>query len=159
MPKRSWVFSGTRARIGAVLRGSSVQRLADPLAGAKPYKIAPSSSHPARRCLQAIGTAIHTQNPTLCIIADAALAQGAFTQALDLAGTHNAPIIFLVIRFPLNKEGSPLVAQSNADLSSLCSSYHIAFTDVQPQEEAIKHHIELACQSHTPSLIQTILEK
>ena len=159
MPKRCWIFPGSRARIGATLRGVSVQRLANPLDGAKPYKIAPSSRHPARRALHAVGAALHTQQPTLCILADAALAQGALTQALNLAGKTQAPVIFLVVRFPLDNVDSPLSKQLYADLSSLCQSYHIAFSDAPPNEASIKEHIETACQSHTPTLIQTILEK
>ena len=159
MPKRCWIFPGSRARVGAILRGASVQRLADPLNGAKPYKIAPSSTHSARRALHAVGAAIHTQQPTLCILADAALAQGAWTQALNLAGKTQAPVIFLVLRFPLENVGSPLSKQLYADLSSICQSYRLTFMDAPPHEESIKKHIELACQSHTPTLIQTILEK
>ena len=159
MPKRCWIFPGSRARVGATLRGASVQRLANPLDGAKPYKIAPSSHHPARRALHAVGAAIHTQQPTLCILADAALAQGEWTQALNLAGKTQAPVIFLVLRFPLENVDSPLSKQLYADLSSLCQSYRLAFLDAPPQEESIKKHIESACQSHTPTLIQIILEK
>ena len=49
LSKRSWVYCGHRARLGGVLRGCQVERLVDPKTGAKPFKIAPSSLHPAHR--------------------------------------------------------------------------------------------------------------
>ena len=159
MPKRTWIFSGARARIGAVYRGVSVGRLADPKAGAKPYKIAPNSNHSARRALQAVGSALHTQQPTLCILADAALAQGEFYQALELSSRYQAPVIFVLIRYPIDQPGSPLVSQSTLSIQDLCTQNNIAYIHSQAEEHTIRAHVQHACQSLKPILIETKLEK
>ena len=115
---RYWIFSSPRARIGATLRGVSVQRIIKPSDGARPYKLAPSSFHPARRALQAVGSSLVTQDPTLCILADAALAHGEFFQALNLAGQRQCPVIFLLIRFPID-DSAPIAQQHVSQLSDV----------------------------------------
>lgn len=159
MPKRSWIFSGIRARIGAIYRGVSVGRLVDPRDGARPYKLAPASDHPARRALQAVGCALHTQQATLCILADAALAEGAFYQALDMAARFQAPVTFLLIRYPIDKPDAPLSPQSTLSIKDICTTNLISYIHAQADEQSISDAMLQACQSLKPTLIETLLEK
>ena len=157
MSSRHWIFAGPRARVGVTLRGANPNRLLDPHSGAKPYKLAPSSDHPARRALHAVGSAIATEKPTLCILGDAALAHGHFAQALDLAHQHKCPIIFLVIRFPIT-EHAPICEQSTIQLSMLAQANDIAYSSIAPQKESIEKAITEACQSLSPILNEATLE-
>jgi len=158
MSNRHWIFASPRARIGITLRGASAERVLHPHEGARPYKFAPSSYHPARRALQAVGSAIHTQEPTLCILGEAALAQGAFAQALNLAGQLQVPIILLIIRFPLDSN-APIAQQQLAALSSLADTHQFSYSHVAPTKEAISKAVEQACATLSPTLIETTLEK
>jgi hypothetical protein len=158
MSPRHWIFAGPRARIGATIRGAAPKRLVNPNSGAKPYKLAPSSDHPARRALQAVGSAMATKQPTLCILGDAALAHGQVAQALDLANQYQCPIIFLIIRFPIT-EKAPICAQSKIHLSILAQANDIAYSSISPTREHIEKAISEACQSLSPILIETTLEK
>ena len=158
MAPRHWIFAGPRARVGATLRGASPKRVLSALSGAKPYKLAPSSDHPARRALHAVGSAIATKQPTLCILGDAALAHGHFSQALDLAHQHNCPIIFLIIRFPITAQ-APICQQSKIQLSVLAEANNIAYSSIFPKRKHVEKAISDGCQSLSPILIETTLEK
>ena len=46
LSRADWWVPGLRERVGAVLRGVSVERLRDGFAGARPYHVAPSSPAP-----------------------------------------------------------------------------------------------------------------
>ena len=155
---RNWIFSSPRARVGGTLRGVSVQRLIKPSEGARPYKLAPSSFHPARRALQAVGSALVTQEPTLCILGDAALAHGEFFQALNLAGQQQCPVIFLLIRFPLD-DNAPIALQQIAPLSDVARAHKISYNYAEPTTEAIEAAVQAASNRLSPTLIETTLEK
>ena len=150
-------LTGFRARVGATLRGASVQRILNSLDGAKPYKIAPCSLHPARRALQAVGTAMGSTFPTLCILGDAAIAHGEFHQALDIANQWSCPIIFLLIRYPLT-EDAPLSAQSKTDVKMLAKANDINYFSSAPTKEEIFRVVAKASENLSPTLIETILE-
>jgi TPP-dependent pyruvate/acetoin dehydrogenase alpha subunit len=158
MSPRHWIFAGPRARIGVTLRGASANRVLDPHSGAKPYKLAPSSDHPARRALHAVGSAIATNQPTLCILGDAALAHGHFAQALDLAHQYACPIIFLLVRFPITEQ-APICEQSTVQLPIFAQANSIMYASVSPDKKSIQKAITEACQSLSPILIETTLEK
>ena len=158
MSTRHWIFAGPRARIGASLRGANPERLLHPENGAKPYKLAPSSQHPARRALQAVGSALTTQQPTLCILGDAALAHGHVMQALELCVQHKCPVVFLIIRFPLTAD-APISKQSSINLAHLAQSYQLGHVSVAPKKESIQKAIQEACAQNSPILIETLLEK
>ena len=65
MNKTDWIVCGPRERVGAVLRGANPERLADGNAGARPYKVAPSSDAPGSRALKfPTGTALSHQQRT-----------------------------------------------------------------------------------------------
>ena len=108
--KADWVVCGPRERVGAVLRGCAVERLVDPAAGARPYKLAPSSGTPGARALHAVGLAAATNARVLCILGDASTAAGAFHEALNSACLLGARVTFLVVCQPLG-EGAPVGTQ------------------------------------------------
>ena len=84
MSKGDWAFSGPRGRVGAVLRGCTPGRLVDAAAGARPYKLAPVSDAPGNRALHAVGAALASGRPTLCLLGAASVASGAFHEALNV---------------------------------------------------------------------------
>ena len=68
MPKGEWVVAGPRTRVGVVLRGCPPRRLTDPAQGARPYKLAPESHAPGSRALHAVGLALGSGKPVLCML-------------------------------------------------------------------------------------------
>ena len=158
MSNRHWIFASPRARIGATIRGVSAQRILMPHDGARPYKLAPSSFHPARRALQAVGSALASKEPTLCILGDAALAHGEFAQALNLAGQQQSPVIFLVIRFPIDNT-APISQQHISKISDVATVHKISYIYAEPTAESIENAVQSACKNLSPTLIETTLEK
>lgn len=158
MSARHWIFAGPRARIGATQRGAKPQRVLEAKNGAKPYKLAPCSDHPARRALHAVGSALSTQQPTLCIVGDAALACGELHQAFSLAVQHQCPIIFLVIRYPLTDD-APVTKQYTTDLEQLTKALNIPYQHISPQKNTIEKAVQEASNALSPYLIETTLEK
>ena len=158
MSARHWIFAGPRSRIGATLRGAKPQRVLNPEDGAKPYKIAPSSHHPARRALHAVGSALATRQPTLCILGDAALASGEFHQALSVSVQYQCPTTFLVIRHPLTDD-APVSKQYTTSIKSIAQSLGMQYQHVSAQKETIETAVQHAAESLLPYLIETTLEK
>lgn len=158
MSARHWIFAGPRARIGATLRGAKPQRVLAAQDGAKPYKLAPSSDHPARRALHAVGSALRTKQPTLCILGDAALACGELHQALSLSAQHQCPIIFLIIRYPLTDE-APIAKQYTTNLKQLTQALELSYQHVSPQKTNIERAVQEASLTLSPFIIETTLEK
>lgn len=158
MSSRHWIFAGPRGRIGATLRGAKPQRVLAPQDGAKPYKLAPSSHHPARRALHAVGSALATRQPTLCILGDAALASGEFHQALSISVQYQCPVIFLLIRYPLTDD-APITKQYTTDTQSIASAVKMQYQHVSPQKNTIEEAVRQAAESSSPYLIETTLEK
>lgn len=155
---RHWIFTSPRARVGATLRGVSIQRIIHPSEGARPYKLAPSSFHPARRALQAVGSSLVSLEPTLCILGDAALAHGEFFQALNLAGQQQCPVVFLLIRFPID-DSAPIAQQHVSQLSDVAQAHKISYIYAEPTTEAIHAAVQAASNRLSPTLIETTLEK
>ena len=158
MATRHWIFAGPRGRIGATLRGAKPRRVLEAQNGAKPYKLAPCSQHPARRALHAVGSSLSTNQPTLCILGDAALASGEFHQALTLSVQYQCPVIFLLIRHPLTDD-APVTKQYTTDISSIASALGMPYQHVSPQKTSIENAVQHAAQSSSPYLIETTLEK
>ena len=100
MNKSDWVVCGSRERIGAVLRGAKPARLVDPHGGARPYKVAPVSEAPGTRALHAVGLALGSGAPVLCILGSASAASGAFAEALNTAALSGAEWYFSSPRRP-----------------------------------------------------------
>ena len=156
--KRSWVYCGHRARVGGVLRGCHVERLLEPKMGAKPFKIAPTSLHPARRALHAVGTALHTQQPTLCFLGTAALAHGSLYEALNIAALNNAPVIFILVHHPLTGE-APVSQQASSRPQQLAQAFGIATKSIQGTAQETQEAVKEAVKSLQTTFIEINLEK
>ena len=97
MNRSDWLVTGFRERVGATLRGCPPERLIDLRAGARPYKLAPTSGAPGARALHAVGLAIASNEATLCLLGAASAASGHFYEALNAAALTGAPVIFVVV--------------------------------------------------------------
>ena len=157
MSKRDWIIPGPRSRVASVIRGCSVERLKNPHSGAKPYKIAPSSHHPATRALHSVGIAIATGQPTLCILGAAALANGDFYEALNCAGLSQAPVLFLVINQSLGKD-APVSRQSSANPTALAKSFGLRTNELNGATR-VESTVKKARENKKPTLILVNLEK
>lgn len=124
LSKRDWLVCGPRFRAAASLRGCPPERLLDPANGAKPYKLAPSTLHTADRALHAVGLAMASQGTVLCILGEASIANGLFSEALNMARLQEAPVIFLC--FNRNLEAAPITVQSAASPIALAQAYGIS---------------------------------
>ena len=156
MSKIDWIIPGSRCFVGAVLRGANVNRLKNPRAGAKPYKIAPSSKHPAHRALHGVGIAMATKKPTLCILGSAAIANGSFYEALNLATLHRAPIVFLVIHQSLGAD-APLSMQGE-NPTGVAKAFGISTVEVNDVAE-VEQTVRSARDTLQPNLILVHLER
>ena len=156
MSKLDWIVPGARCFVGAVLRGANAQRLKDPRAGAKPYKIAPSSKHPAHRALHAVGIAMATNKPTLCILGSAAIANGSFYEALNLATLHQAPIIFLIIHQSFGTDAP--VSMQGENPTGVANAFGISTSEVRNVDN-LEQTIKSARENLQPNLILVHLER
>ena len=115
---KNWVFLSPRYRAAATLRGAAVDRIADPSQGARPYKIAPTSFHPAHRALHGVGLSISSQSPVLVVLGQAALANGSFHEALNILALHKSVVCFLLLEENLTEEADVLAEESGATQTS-----------------------------------------
>ncbi len=122
LSRGEWWIPGPRERVGGALRGAPVERLIDPVAGARPYKIGPTIAAPALRALVAVGLALGSGKRALAHLGVGALADGAFTEALNLGALHRAPVVLLVAVHPLDGD-APLGPQSAASPEALGAAY------------------------------------
>ncbi len=125
MAKGDWVVAGPRERIGATLRGCPVERLVDPSAGARPYKLAPVSGAPGARALHAVGLALGSGGPVLCFLGLASAASGACWEALNAAALTGAPVLFLHVA-PTLTDDAPVGQQLAGDLAAVGDSLGLA---------------------------------
>lgn len=109
MEKRDWILTGPRGQISALLRGASPQHLLANSNGSKNYKIAPSSQSSADRALHAVGLAISSKRPVLCVLGVSALGQGSFFEALNIVAQQSLPVLFVLITMDLSH--APLAKQ------------------------------------------------
>jgi TPP-dependent pyruvate/acetoin dehydrogenase alpha subunit len=155
MSKREWIVTGPRFRLAATLRGCPVERLVDPSTGAKPYKWAPSTLDVADRALHAVGLAISSKAPTLCVLGEASLANGAISEAFNVASLQAVPVLFLFITRTL--DGAPVAKQSACTPISLAEAYGIS--SVQTQDiEILTQELKRARSQSNPFVIQFLLE-
>jgi len=157
LSKRNWVYCGHRARLGGALRGCKTLRLLKPAEGAKPFKIAPSSLHPAHRALHAVGTALHTQKTTLCFLGTAALAHGSFYEALNIAALKNAPVVFLLVHHPLQGD-APLTQQASNHPHAMAKAFGIRTHSIPATREATQKAVSEAAESLQTTFIEITLE-
>ena len=157
--KTDWVFPGLRERVGAVLRNCPTDRLVDGHAGARPYRVAPVSTSPSTRLLQACGVAmVHRDEAVLCFIGQGAAATGNFYEALNLAALHELNLIVLARTQDLSGEESPLATQVADDLASKAKSFGIRSTKVDGTNfEAVVEAVSAARQKGGPHLIEAAI--
>ncbi len=158
MANGDWVFSGPRGRIGAALRGCAPSRIAEAYAGARPYKLAPSSAAPGNRALHAIGAALATQKPVLCLLGLASAASGAFHEALNVGALTGAPVVFVVVQQHIT-ESAPIGRQLAADPTALAAAFGWSVASVPPTEDAVADAVSAARASGRPSLVSVFLPR
>lgn len=124
MGRGDWVVAGPRERIGAILRGCPVERLVEPTAGARPYKLAPVSGAPGSRALHAVGLALGSASPVLCFLGLSSAASGATWEAFNAARLTAAPVVFLHVAQPL-RDDAPVGRQLAAELGTLAEALGI----------------------------------
>lgn len=144
LSKSDWVFCGPRARVGAVLRGCPVERLANPAAGARPYKLAPASWSPGARALHAVGAALAEDAFVACVLGDASVAAGAFTEALNAAALTGARVLFIVPLHRFAGDGAPVGPQSAAGPLALARAFGLDALEAAPTEDAVRDAVRAA---------------
>ena len=159
--KTDWVFPGLRERTGAVLRNCPAERLVDGHAGARPYRVAPVSTSPSTRLLQACGVAMaqDTDGAVLCFLGQGSAATGAFYEALNLAALHQLNVIVLTYRRNLSSSDSPLCPQVAGSLVSKAESFGIQSSSINGRDyETVKKAVAEARQAGGPHLIEALLD-
>jgi 2-oxoisovalerate dehydrogenase E1 component alpha subunit len=153
--KRSdWWVPGLRERIGAVLRDVPIDRLVDGFAGARPYKVAPPSDHPALRAVTAVGLAL--SDPSVAVLVHLGIgstSDGRFHEALNHAALHHARVIFLVAAHRLDGE-APLGPQVAVDPSAFAAAFGVPCVDIDGRDaEAVLEAVSAARETAGPTLI------
>ena len=157
LPADAWWVPGLREHGGAVLREGPEERLADPHQGARPYKIAPVSAAPALRALHAVGLARASGGPALVHLGIGSVADGAFSEALNLAALLSAPVIFLVAELPLT-DAAPLGPQTAASATALAKAYDIpSFSADGSDPVSVARAVEEALGRGGPAVISATL--
>lgn len=148
-----WWVPGPRERAGAVLRGVAVERLADALQGARPYRVAPGDLSPALRALHAIGlTMTHPDAAAVVHLGTGALADGAFAEALGLAALRGARVVFVLAERDL--AGAPVPAQAVATASGLAAASGVRTVSVDGRDAAaVQAAVAAAVATDGPTLI------
>ena len=120
MPMRSWAFTGARMRAAGLLRGCSPKQLAQSDGAVRSSKLAASTTDPADRALHAVGAALSSKSPVLCLLGKTALANGGFYEALNTASLTGATVIFAIIDTDISQ--LPLSAQHSGDVAALAQA-------------------------------------
>lgn len=153
LERGEWWVPGLRERVGAVLRDVPLDRLIDGTRGARPYKVAPPSPSPALRALTTVGLAQATDRMALCHLGVGALADGAFTEALNLGAMLQAKAIFVIAIHPLG-EGAPLGPQTAADPAALARAYGWAALPADaPTAQAVHDAVQTAREHGGPAVV------
>lgn len=129
-----WWLPGLRDRAGAVLREVPLDRLRDGLLGARPYRVVPPGGSPALRALVAVGLARAGEASACVHLGPGSVADGAFSEALDLAARFAAPVIFVVDQPDLT--GAPVPRPAMADVAALAAAYGVPCTAVPASDAA-----------------------
>lgn len=157
MNKSDWVVCGSRERIGAVLRGAKPARLVDPRGGARPYKVAPVSDAPGTRALHAVGLALGSGAPVLCILGSASAASGAFAEALNTAALSGARVVFLLATTPI-EDDAPVGRQLAGNPIDLAKAHGLSAVSVAAKTKDIKAAVAKARKGEGPALVHVQLE-
>jgi len=156
LPTGAWWVPGQREHGGAVLREVPAERVSA-WRGARPYKVAPASAAPALRALHAVGLARASSGPALVHLGTGSIADGAFTEALNLAVLLQAQAIFLVAELPLDHR-APVGPQSVASAATLAKAYGIPVHTADGTDAAsVQAAVSLALQAGGPAVITASL--
>ena len=158
MSKGDWAFVGPRGRIGAVLRGASPSRLVDASTGARPYKLAPVSHAPGSRALHAVGAALASGRPSLCVLGAASVASGAFHEALNVGALTGAPAVFVVVMQEISDD-APIGRQSAADPLALAAAHGWRTFTATASETEVQQAVSEARETGSPSLVLVHIER
>lgn len=153
--KRSdWWVPGLRERVGGVLRDVPLDRLVDGFAGARPYKMAPPSDHPALRAVTAVGLALADRDVAVLVhLGVGSTSDGRFHEALNHAALRRARVIFLVAAHALDGD-APIGPQLAADPASLAAAFGIPAVDVDGRDvDAVHAAVSRARESAGPTVI------
>jgi len=151
--RKGWVVTGPRERVGAVLRGCPVERLVDGLAGARPYRLAPCSVAPGNRALHAVGLAMASGEPVLCVLGLASAASGAFHEALNLAALCGAPVIFVVAVLAIGPD-APVGPQLAGSPAAIATTMGLGAVRVYGVVEAVQAAVAEARAAGGPRLVE-----
>ncbi len=156
MKKSEWAVVGPRERVGAVLRGCPVSRLVDPATGARPYKLAPASDAPGSRALHAVGLALGSGAPTLCMLGQASAASGALHEAFNTAMLTGAPVVFLLTTRVLGDD-APVGRQLAANPVALAEAHGLWTVSVSNDVDEVREAVSAARTNEGPSLVHVRL--
>ena len=158
LERGDWWVPGLRERAGAVLRDTPTDRLVDGTAGARPYKLAPPDTAPATRALVGVGLAL--ANPDRCTAVHLGIgscADGAFTEAMNLAALKQANVVFVVAVHPLTGE-APLGTQLATTPAKLAKAYGLKVATVDGNSaKAVHDAVAKARKKGGPHLIEANL--
>lgn len=152
MSKGDWAFVGPRGRIGAVLRGAAPARLTNPAAGARPYKLAPVSDAPGSRALHAVGAALASGRPALCILGAASVASGAFHEALNVGALTGASVVVVVVMQAITDD-APIGRQLVADPAALAAAHGWHTATAAPTEDSVQQAVSAAREMGGPAIV------
>lgn len=154
--RKGWVVTGPRERVGAALRGCPVERLVDGFAGARPYKLAPCSAAPGSRALHAVGLALVSREPVLCMLGLASAASGALHEALNVAALTRAPVIFVLVNLTLDS-AAPVGPQIAGSPAAVAAAHGVASVGVGGTLAEVQAAVAAARETATPHLIEIVL--
>ncbi len=147
-----WAAVGPRHRVGAVLRGCKPDRLRDPTDGARPWRLLPATGAPGARALHAVGAALASREPVLCLLGPASLGAGAFAEALQCAALTAAPVVFVAV-LPQLPAGAP-VAALPLDPAALARACGLPCAEVRGFDEArVAEAVTAAAAGSGPALV------
>lgn len=146
MEKRDWVSVGRRAQVVACLRGANPVNIGN---GYNNYKVAPAIGNPADRAIQAVGLAIGSARPVLCLLGNAALADGRIFEAVQLAATSQAPVIYVIMERDLSE--APLASSTSVVLQTVATQLGVTVANATADD--IGSQVSTARSAGTPHLI------
>ncbi len=152
--RSDWWVPGLRERVGAVLRDVPLDRLVDGFAGARPYKIAPPSDHPALRAVTAVGLALADRSAAALVhLGVGSLADGRFHEALQQASRFRARVIFVVAAHALDGD-APIGPQFSGDPAAFAAAAGVPCVTVSGRDaEAVRAAVVAARETDGPTLI------